>query len=95
VPEASIPPLPPGTFYRHDLVGCEVRDDRDALVGRVKAVEGTVERSLLVVDGAHGEVLIPLVADICVRVEPAAGVIVVHPPDGLLNANEPERRPPG
>ena len=26
MPAAAIPPLPAGTFYRHDLVGCEVAD---------------------------------------------------------------------
>jgi 16S rRNA processing protein RimM len=84
---ADIPPLPANTFYRHDLVGCEVRDTGGIVVGRVRAVDGTIDRSLLVVDGERGEVLIPLVADICVTVDPAAGVIVVNPPAGLLDAN--------
>jgi 16S rRNA processing protein RimM len=86
--ESDVAPLPAGTFYRHDLVGCEVRDVRDVVVGRVTAVEGPLERSCLVVGGARGEVLIPLVGEICVRVEPSAGVIVVNPPEGLLDANE-------
>ncbi|HET7221038.1 MAG TPA: ribosome maturation factor RimM [Vicinamibacterales bacterium] len=85
---ADVAPLPAGTFYRHDLVGCEVRDVRDAIVGRVAAVEGPLERSCLVVDGARGEILIPLVDEICVRVDPPAGVIVVDPPEGLLDAND-------
>jgi 16S rRNA processing protein RimM len=37
LPQAALGPLPEGTFYRHDLVGCEVRDTKDALVGRVTA----------------------------------------------------------
>jgi 16S rRNA processing protein RimM len=85
--ESDVAPLPAGTFYRHDLVGCEVRDLRDVVVRRVTAVEGPLERSCLVVDGAGGEILIPLVEEICVRVEPGAGVIVVNPPEGLLDAN--------
>ena len=32
--------------------------------------------------------LIPLAADICVRIDPAARRIVVDPPEGLLEANE-------
>jgi len=85
---SAMTPLPAGTFYRHDLVGCEVRDAADAVVGRVTAVEGPIERSHLVVQGSRGEVLIPLAADICVRVDPAAGLIVVNPPEGLLELNE-------
>jgi ribosomal 30S subunit maturation factor RimM len=70
-------PLPAGTFHRDELVGCEVRDTTDAVVGRVTAVEGLMERSHPVVEGARGDMLIPLNAEICVRVDPAAGVIVV------------------
>jgi 16S rRNA processing protein RimM len=88
LPASAIPPLPAGTFYRHDLVGCEVRDVGDALVGRVTDVHGPIERCYLVVDGPRGEVLIPLVDHICVRVDPMARVIVVNPPEGLLEANE-------
>jgi 16S rRNA processing protein RimM len=87
MPAAGMGPLPAGTFYRHDLVGCEVRDAADGIVGRVTAVEGPIERSHLVVLGARGEVLIPLAAEICVKVDPAAGLIVVNPPDGLLDVN--------
>ncbi len=87
MPVSTIPPLPAGTFYRHDLVGCEVRDVSDAVVGRVTDVHGPIDRSHLVVQGDGGEVLIPLVDHICVRVDPAARVIVVNPPEGLLEAN--------
>ncbi len=88
MPAAAIPPLPAGTFYRHDLVGCEVRDvTRRASSGRVTAVHGPIDRSHLVVDGPRGEVLIPLVEHICVRIDPAARVIVIDPPEGLLEAN--------
>jgi len=88
IPASGLPPLPAGTFYRHDLVGCEVRDVGDAIVGRVTDVHGPIERSHLVVGGERGEVLIPLVDHICVRVDPEARVIVIDPPEGLLEANE-------
>ena len=87
VPESTIAPLPAGTFYRHDLVGCEVRDTAGRVIGRVAAVEGSLERSRLVVDGQGGEVLIPLVEDICTSVDTAARLIVVDPPEGLLDLN--------
>jgi 16S rRNA processing protein RimM len=87
VPESALAPLPEGTFYRHDLVGCEVRSAAGDTVGRVTDVEGPLERSRLVVAGNRGEVLIPLVAEICTRVDPAARVIVVNPPEGLLDLN--------
>jgi 16S rRNA processing protein RimM len=88
MPAAQIPPLPAGTYYRHDLVGCEVRDVRGGIVGLVTDVHGPIDRCYLVVAGARGEVLIPLVEHICVTVDPAARVIVIDPPPGLVEANE-------
>lgn len=84
---SDVPPLPAGVFYHHDLVGCEVRDTSGRRIGRVTGVEGSLERSRLVVDGDRGEVLIPLVDEICTRVDPAAQVIVVNPPPGLIDLN--------
>jgi 16S rRNA processing protein RimM len=88
VPASSLPPLPRATYYRHDLVGCEVRDVKDVAVGRVIDVQGPMDRSYLVIDGPRGEVLIPLVETMCVRVDVGARLIVVDPPEGLLAANE-------
>ena len=84
---SSVPSLPAGTFYRHDLVGCEVRDTNGNMVGRVAAVEGSLQRSHLVVAGDRGEVLIPLVADICLSIDTTAQRIVVKPPEGLIDLN--------
>ena len=50
-------------------------------------MEGTITGSRLVVDGAGGEVLIPLVSAICTLVDPAAKRIVIDPPEGLLDIN--------
>src|SRR4029453_15951215 len=61
VKEGDFQPLPAGTFYRHELVGCEVRNTNGEALGRVTAVEGSLDRSYLVVDE---HVMIPLVADI-------------------------------
>jgi 16S rRNA processing protein RimM len=88
IPAADLAPLPEGTFYHHDLVGCEVRDRGARVIGRVTGVEGTMEQSRLVVAGPAGkDVLIPMVAGICVDVDPAARVIVIDPPEGLLDLN--------
>jgi ribosomal 30S subunit maturation factor RimM len=51
-----------------------------------------MERSWLVVEGSRSEVLIPLAADICVQVDPRAASIVVDPPPGLIELNEPGRQ---
>jgi 16S rRNA processing protein RimM len=88
MPASSLPPLPARTYYRHDLVGCEVKDTAGRAIGRVTGVEGPMEQSRLVVGSERGEMLIPMAEGICVSVDPAAKTIVVNPPDGLLAVNE-------
>jgi 16S rRNA processing protein RimM len=88
VPIDQLAALPPGTFYRHDLVGCRVETRDGTAIGEVRDVEGTLTGSRLVVDGTNGEVLIPLVAAICTDVNPAAKRIVIDPPEGLIEANQ-------
>jgi len=81
---SALGPLPGNTYYRHELVGCEVRDTAGRAIGRVVDVEGPMEQSRLVVDSGQREVLIPMVAGICVSVDPDRKSIVVDPPAGLL-----------
>jgi 16S rRNA processing protein RimM len=87
VPAAELAPLPEQTYYRHDLVGCEVRTTGGAVVGNVAGVEGPLERSLLVVASPRGEVMIPMIDGIVARVDVAKRQIVVDPPDGLIDVN--------
>jgi 16S rRNA processing protein RimM len=87
VPAATLAPLPERTYYRHELVGCEVQDTEGRLIGEVAAVEGPIEMSRLVVNAPHGEVLIPLVDEICVEVAPAERRIRIKAPDGLIELN--------
>jgi 16S rRNA processing protein RimM len=87
VPASALAPLPEQTYYRHDLVGCEVRTTDGRVVGTVTGVEGSIERSRLVIAARGGEVMVPMVDAICVRVDPAAKTIVIDPPEGLIEVN--------
>src|SRR5438093_856872 len=66
VPEETLQPLQPGTYYEHQLVGCEVETIAGEVVGKVAAVEGGAGATRLVMIGTRGELLIPLAVDICV-----------------------------
>lgn len=86
----NIGALPEHTFYRHDLVGCEVVDRSGSPVGTVTEVEGPLERSHLIVHSRRGDVMIPMASDI-VTVDLAAKRITINPPEGLLELNEADR----
>ena len=91
--ELRIPPedkqaLDAAQFYVHDLEGCLVVTSAGDEVGRVRRVDFGSGAPLLAVEVAGGdEVLIPLAADICRRVDVDGKRIEVAPPAGLLDLN--------
>jgi len=94
IPFSERTPLPAGSYYVTDLIGCEVRErgrENDAALGVVRDVQFTGEdvagTPLLAVDSAGGEVLIPLAKEICVNVDVAERRIDVILPEGLLDLN--------
>jgi len=86
VPESDQGRLPEGTYYHHQLIGCEVETRSGDRIGRVVAVQGGGDATRLVVRGTRTEVLIPLVQEIC-AIDIEAQRIVISPPEGLLEVN--------
>jgi len=91
IPLADRLPLPPGSYYISDLMGCEVCEKDGAAVGLVRDVLFTGENGagtpLLAVDSAQGEILIPLAQEICAHVDTQTRRIDVVLPEGLRNLN--------
>jgi len=87
VPVDWLAPLPPETFYRHELIGCRVETTAGEDVGLVGDIEGTFEGSRLVIAGPRGEVQVPLTRAICTTIDVTAKRIVIDPPEGLLDLN--------
>ena len=69
-----------GRVWVHELVGDEVRDVHGHALGRVAGVETNPAHDILVLDDG---VLVPMVF----VVDRHPGVLVVDPPDGLLDVN--------
>jgi 16S rRNA processing protein RimM len=88
VPESDLQPLPEGSYYLHQLAGCRVETLEGTPVGTVARVEGGAGAAVLAVDGARGEVLVPLAQEICVGIDVGARLIRVRLPEGLLELNE-------
>lgn len=93
VPEAELAPLPTDTFYRHELTGCVVQAVDGKVIGTVSDVLGASGAYRLSVrrpggaDDRDDDIEVPLAEPICVQVDPEHRVIVVDPPDGLLELN--------
>ena len=91
--EVRIPPgervaLDPGEYFQSDLIGCEVWEAGAAsALGSVRDVEFPGSAPLLAVDTNEGEVLVPLAAEFCNRIDVKAKRIDVTLPEGLRDLN--------
>lgn len=78
-------------YWVSDLEGCRVLVERNgamAEVGRVVGVDTAGGSDLLRVESPRGEILIPLAREICTRIDTESKVIVIDPPEDLLELNE-------
>jgi 16S rRNA processing protein RimM len=88
VDSADLPPSEdPDEYYDHELEGLEVRLTDGTVVGAVREVLHSAAGELLEVRAADDgrEILIPFVTAIVPTVSLAEGVIVIDPPEGLLD----------
>ena len=88
IPVEQAMPLPDGTYFDHDLVGCNVQDvpgNRLGIVNEVRHIAGT---ALLVVQNADREFLIPAVDSICIKISIEEKQILIDPPEGLVDLDK-------
>ena len=88
VRRADLPALPPGEHYWHELDGLTVIDRRRGPLGRVVGLFATGAHDILTVDGAHGEILIPLIPQFVVQTDPVIRELRVDLPDGLVPGDD-------
>ena len=84
VPESDAVELDEDEFYDWQLINCRVETIDKRKLGRVTEVLHTGAAPVLVIKDVEREHLIPLAESICVEVDPAAKLIRVDPPEGLL-----------
>jgi 16S rRNA processing protein RimM len=84
VPESASPELPEGSWWDHQIVGCEVETDGGRTLGTVRDVIHTAANDVWsVVDPDEVETLIPVIEDVIAEVDVAAKRIVVREMPGL------------
>ena len=84
VPDSERVPLEEDEFYDWELEGCTVKAG-DTSIGQVRSVMRTGGAEILVISDDSGkEQLVPLAAEIVVKIDTAAKEILIDPPEGLL-----------
>jgi 16S rRNA processing protein RimM len=88
VPVEQRASLADGSYFVSDLVGCAVWEAGVSTpLGLVRDVEFPGGVPLIAVDASEGEILIPLAAEYCVRIDVRAKRIDVALPEGLRDLN--------
>lgn len=76
-------PLAENEFYYHQLEGLRVIADSGETLGRLTQVRATGANDVYVVVGASGELLLPAIRQVVLKVDLQAGTMLVHVPEGL------------
>jgi len=88
IPVEQAMPLPEGTYFDHDLVGCSVQDTKGTQIGIVVEVLHIAGNSQLIIDHLGREIMIPAVESICIQVSPEKKQILIDPPEGLMDLSK-------
>jgi 16S rRNA processing protein RimM len=86
VAESEAFPAPEGFYYSHQIRGFRCEDRGGRLLGLAMGVEPTPGGPLLSVETPAGRTaLVPFVHAIVINVDPSARLIVLDPPEGLMD----------
>jgi 16S rRNA processing protein RimM len=85
IPADQAVPLPEGTYFDHDLVGCNVLDIHGNRLGVVQEVLHIAGNDQLAVSNGNKDYLIPAVASFCKEISIQEKKILVDLPEGLMD----------
>lgn len=83
VKTSELPSLPDGAYYHHQILGMEVQDENHRIIGKINEIIETGANDVYIVQGDDGEILIPAVQSVIIRIDPASKVMVVKLPDWI------------
>jgi 16S rRNA processing protein RimM len=86
ISERELRQLPEGEYYWRDLIGLRAELLDGTPLGPVTEIWATGANDVLVVQRGSSDLLIPASEDVLIRVDKQAGVLVIDPPEGLLDA---------
>lgn len=90
VPRSSLPDLPEGEFWPHQLEGCVVVTESGRTLGAIMDVVANRANDLWVaVDESGAETMVPAIREVIVDVDVEAGRVLVRDIPGLTAPDDP------
>jgi 16S rRNA processing protein RimM len=78
------PALPEGKYYQYQLIGLNVVDESDNLLGTLtEIIETGANDVYIVTDAAGKELLLPAIPSVILKIQPESNTIRVHLLEGL------------
>jgi 16S rRNA processing protein RimM len=80
----NLPVLPEGKYYIHQIIDLNVKDENGKFLGVVTEVIQTGANDVYVVTSPEGdEILLPVISDVIIKIDPENKEIVARPPAWL------------
>jgi 16S rRNA processing protein RimM len=86
IPETEAMSLAEHENYAHDLIGLRVETVEGEPLGEITEILFAPANDVYVVSGPQGELLLPALQEVVLRVDLEAGKMLVKLPDGLRNS---------
>jgi len=91
LPEKAFPVLKDDQYYFHELVGCQVKDSNQGLLGTIQEIIDLPHQTLALMVWKGSEVLIPVHPSIVIQLLRKEKQVLTTLPDGLLEVyTEPD-----
>lgn len=84
VPLEDAVPLEEGEYYHFQLLGMDVTTDAGEWLGRVAEVVAAGAHDVYVIHGPRGEILLPAIEDVILKLDTESEEMVVHLLPGML-----------
>ena len=85
IPKEELVPLPEGSYYVFELIGCTVVTDTGEKIGELVDVLTTAANDVYVVKGKKQEILLPAIRDVVRDIDLSTGTITVRLLPGLVD----------
>lgn len=83
IPQSALMPVPAGSYYHHDLIGCVLQDASGSVYGTVIEILGNSGNYLLKVSRSQGDFLVPFAESYFLKIDIANKVLTCSLPEGL------------
>ncbi len=89
VSNSKVPELDPGSYWIHDIIGCQVQTEEGRLLGRIRQVLSTGANDVYEVEpakelGTTVPILVPATTDVIRFVDIGRQIVIVHLLPGLV-----------